>query len=215
MYTKPKGHLSNKLSFICGIIGIFGCFSVIIANIIGVIVVENHNPISETISALAITKYAWIQDLGLNLYAAAMIACAIALYGWNLSGLRWKIAAVLLGLLGIDVILIAEHNQYAGRPGVGASIHIQCVYALAVLFAAITLLLSFGLRRVGRNWYRYSMGTAIVWTVLAPIFFFVPTNIDGAYERFISLITISWVAAISWLLIKKGRGQLPKKLSTD
>ena len=207
-----KSRSSDKLSLVCGTIGIFGCLSVIIADLIGIIVVEKHNPISETISALAITKHAWIQDLGLDLYAAAMIACAIGLYAWNLDGLRWKIASVLLGLLGIDVILIAQHNQYAGRPGVGASIHIQCVYALAVLFATVTLLLSFGLRRISRNWYRYSMGTAIVWTVLAPIFFFVPTNIDGAYERFISLITISWVAAISWLLIKKG--QLSKRIST-
>ena len=139
----------------------------------------------------------------------------VGLFVWNLGGLRWKTAAVLLGLLGVDVILIAEHNQYAGRPGVGAAIHIYCVYALAILFAATSLLLSFGLRKVGRNWYRYSMGTAIIWTILAPIFFFVPTSIDGAYERFISLITISWVAAISWLLIKRGRGQLPDKLSTD
>lgn len=202
---------SNKLSLACGIVGIFGCLSVIIADIIGIIVVENHNPISETISALAITKSAWIQDLGLDLYAVAMFACAIGLYAWNLGGWRWKLASVLLGLLGIDIILIAEHNQYAGREGVGASIHIQCVYALAVLFAAITFLTSFGLRRVGRNWYRYSIGTAIVWTVLAPIFFFVPTNIDGAYERFISLITICWVAVISWLLIKRGQGEIANK----
>ena len=201
----------NKLFIVCGIIGIFGCISVVIADIIGIIIVENHNPISETISALAITKSAWIQDLGLDLYAVAMFACAIGLYQWNLGGLRWKIASVLLGLLGIDIILIAEHNQYAGREGIGASIHIQCVYALAVLFAAITFLASFGLRRVGRNWYRYSMGTAIIWTVLAPFFFFVPTNINGAYERFISLITISWVAAISWLLIKRGQGKLTEK----
>ena len=201
----------NKLFIVCGIIGIFGCISVVIADIIGIIIVENHNPISETISALAITKSAWIQDLGLDLYAVAMFACAIGLYQWNLGGLRWKIASVLLGLLGIDIILIAEHNQYAGREGIGASIHIQCVYALAVLFAAITFLASFGLRRVGRNWYRYSMGTAIIWTVLAPFFFIVPTNINGAYERFISLITISWVAAISWLLIKRGQGKLTEK----
>ena len=212
---KEKDKSSSKLLLVCGIIGIFGCLSVIIADIVGIIVVESHNPITETISALAITKHAWIQDLGLDLYAAAMIACAIGLFVWNLGGLRWKIAAVLLGLLGVDVILIAEHNQYAGRPGVGAAIHIYCVYALAILFAATSLLLSFGLRKVGRNWYRYSMGTAIIWTILAPIFFFVPTSIDGAYERFISLITISWVAAISWLLIKKGRGQLPKKLLAD
>ncbi|WP_319423031.1 hypothetical protein [Pleurocapsa sp. FMAR1] len=52
------------------------------------------------------------------------------------------------------------------------------------------------------------MGTAIVWTVLAPIFFFVPTNIDSAYERFISLIAIAWLAAMSWLLIRRGKRQL-------
>ena len=210
-----EGKLSNNLYLVCGIIGIFGCLSVIIADIVGIIVVENHNPISETISSLAITKSAWIQDLGLDLYAAAIIACAIGLFVWNLGGLSWRIASVLLVLLGIDVILIAEHNQYAGREGVGASIHIQCVYALAILFAAVTLLFSFGLRRIHRNWYRYSMGTALVWIVLAPIFFFVPTNIDGAYERFISLITIAWVAAISWLLIKKGRGKIANKISTN
>lgn len=210
-----KNRSPNKLSLVCGIIGIFGCLSVIIANLIGTIVVENHNPISETISALAITKYAWIQDLGLDLYAVAMFACAIGLFRWNLGDWRWKTSSVLLILLGIDVILIAEHNQYAGREGVGASIHIQCVYVLAVLFATITFLFSFGLRRVGRSWYQYSMGTAIVWTVLAPIFFFVPTNIDGAYERFISLITIAWVAAMSWLLIKRGQGQLSKRVLTD
>ena len=213
MNTNQKSRSSDWLSLVCGAIGIFGCLSVIVADLIGIIVVENHNPISETISALAITKSAWIQDLGLDLYAIAMFACAIGLFKWNLGDWRWKTSSVLLVLLGIDVILIAEHNQYAGREGIGASIHIQCVYALAVLFAIMTLLLSFGLRRVGRNWYRYSMGTAIIWTVLAPIFFFVPTNIDGAYERFISLITISWVAAISWLLIKKGQGKLSKKIS--
>lgn len=201
----------STLFLICGIIGVFGCFAAIATNIIGVILVDDHNPISETISSLAIEKSAWVQDIGLDFYAAGMIACGIGLYTWNLDGLRWKIGTVLLGLLGIDVILIAEHNQYAGREGVGASIHIQCVYVLAVLFAAITLLLSFGLRRVGHNWYRYSLGTAIVWTVLAPIFFFVPTSIDGAYERFISLITISWVAAMSWLLIRRGQGKLSIK----
>ena len=208
-----ENRAGDRISLVCGAIGIFGCLSVILADIIGILVVEKHDPISETISALAITKSAWIQDLGLDFYALAMFACAIALFKWNLGDWRWRTSSVLLGLLGIDVILIAEHNQYAGREGVGASIHIQCVYALAVLFAAITLLASFGLRKIGQNWYRYSMGTAIVWTILAPIFFFVPTNIDGAYERFISLITISWVTAISWLLIVKGRGQLSQKIS--
>lgn len=208
MEKQKNTSLKSRLWLTCGVIGIIGCFAAIASNIIGVIVVEDHNPISQTISALAIEKYAWIQDIGLDMFATGLIACALGLYVWNLNGIRWKIGNFLLLLLGIDIYIIAEHNKYAGRPGVGANIHIYCVYALGLLFTALTLLLAFGLRKVGRNWYRFSIGTSIFWIVLAPIFFFVPTNIDGAYERFISLIMITWVAAISWLLIKKGRGKL-------
>lgn len=118
----------------------------IAGNIIGIIVLEKHDPISETISALAIEKYAWIQDIGLDFFATGLIACAVGLYAWNLNGAKWKIGNFLLLLLGVDIVLIAEHNQYAGRPGVGAAIHIYCVYALALLFTLITLLLAFGLQ---------------------------------------------------------------------
>lgn len=200
--------LGSRVSQICGIIGLFGCISAIVSDIIGIIVVEEHNPISETISSLAITKYAWIQDTGLDLFAFSIIACAIALSRWQVNSITWKLGTLALFLLGIDIVLIAEHNKYAGREGVGASIHFQCVIALAILFTLATLLLAFELRKVGRSWYRYTMGTAIFWLVLAPIFFVMPTKIDGAYERFLALIMISWVAAISWLLIQQGKGKL-------
>ena len=202
----------SKLSLICGIIGIFGCLAAIVTDIVGIIVVEKHNPISETISTLAITKYAWIQDLGLTLFAFGMIACAIALSRWRIDKAKWKTGTLLLFLLGIDIILIALHNKYAGREGVGAAIHLQCVIAMAILFTLTAILLASGLRKASRNWYRYSMATAIFWMVLAPIFFIMPTKIDGAYERFIAIIMISWVAAISRLLIRKGQGKLSAHL---
>ncbi len=44
--------------------------------------------------------------------------------------------AALLVLLGINVILIAEHNQYAGREGVGASIHIYADLGCCDLLAS-------------------------------------------------------------------------------
>jgi hypothetical protein len=199
----------QSLLRICGVIGLLGCFGAIAANIVGIILVEQHNPISETISKLAIGKYAWIQDLGLDLFAATILATAIGLYTLRLESIRWKIGTALLVLLSIDVVLIAEHNQYAGRAGVGASIHIQCVYALGLLFALATFLLAFGLRKVSRTWYRFSLGTSILWTVLGPIFFWVPTLWDGAFERFVALIMVTWFAAISWLLIltSNDRGQ--------
>lgn len=195
----------TKLLQICSIVGLLGCFGVIAANVIGIFVVEQHNPFSETISKLAIGKYAWIQDFGLDLFAAAILATAIGLYTLRLEQIRWKIGTALLVLLSIDVVLIAEHNQYAGREGVGAAIHIQCVYALGLLFALATLLLAFGLRNVSRAWYRFSLGISIVWTVLGPIFFWVPNSWDGAFERFVALIMVAWFVAVSWLLLQWGR----------
>ena len=44
----------------------------IITDVIGIMLVDDHNPISDTISALAIEKYAWVQDIGLELYAVAL-----------------------------------------------------------------------------------------------------------------------------------------------
>jgi hypothetical protein len=195
------------LALTCGVIGLIGSFAAVIANFVGIIVVEEHNPISETISKLAIGEYAWIQDVGLDFYAAGVVACAVGLYAWNLSKIRWKLGALCLVSLGVIVILIAEHNQYAGQPeNNGQAIHRQLVYAFGILFALSTLLFAFGLRRVGQNWYRFSMGMTIGWVLLAPVFYYVPTAWDGAYERFLGLLVFSWTVGISWLLIQRGVG---------
>lgn len=214
MTLKYRHRERSKLSLICGLIGLMGCCAAIVTDIIGSIVVYKHNPISETISSLAIGKAAWIQDTGLNLFAAGLIACAIALYIWRLGKTKWKAGTVLLALLGIDILLISEHNKYAGRPDVaGAAIHIYCVYALGILFTLTPFLLSFGLRKISKKWYRLSLGTAITWGILSPIFFFIPTSWDGAYERFLSLIMIGWVAAISLLLFWRGIGNFEIKIN--
>ncbi|MGB3533803.1 MAG: DUF998 domain-containing protein [Microcoleaceae cyanobacterium] len=199
---------SSRLLQICGVLGLVGCVAVLLANLIGTIVVEQHNPISETISSLAITEYGWIMDLGLDIFAVGTIAVGFGLHQWHLGGIKWKAASVMLLLLGIDVFLIAEHNQYAGREGVGAAIHIYCVYAFYLLFGAAALLLSFRLKKISQNWFRFSLGTFVVWMILAPIFFPFPTRWDGAYERFLGLIVVAWIGAISWLLIQRGAGKL-------
>lgn len=212
MTLKYSQRERSKLSWLCGLVGLVGCVAAIVTDIIGSIVVHKHNPISDTISSLAIEKAAWIQDTGLDLFAAGLIACAIALYAWRLGKLKWKAGTAMLVLLGVDILLIAEHNKYAGRPDVtGAAIHIYCVYALGILFTLAPLLLAFGLCKVSRKWYQLSLGTAIAWGILSPIFFFIPTNWDGAYERFLALIMIGWVAAISLLLFQRGAGSLELK----
>lgn len=207
-----SNHNRSSLLLISGVIGVLGSFAVVAANIIGILLVEQHNPISETISKLAIGDYAWIQDLGLDLFAISLFAIAIGLFKWSVGGWRWQTGAFLLILLCFDILVIAEHNQYAGQDNSGANIHIHAVYVLGLLVALAALLLGFDLRRISRNWSRFSIGLSIVWTVLGPIFFVVPTSWNGAYERFVALIMVTWVVALSGLLIQRGSGQLKAKV---
>ena len=79
MTKKHFGLSASRWLLICGAIGLFGCISVVVTDIIGTLVVDGYNPIKQTISALAITEKSWIQDMGLNLFAASFVACGIGL----------------------------------------------------------------------------------------------------------------------------------------
>lgn len=190
---------------VCGGLGLVGVILVLMTNLIGIWVVDGYNPIRQTISDLAIGDYAWIQDVGLDAYAVGLIASAIALFNWNLGDWKWKAGASLLVLLAIDIFLIAEHNQYAGLPeNEGNAIHIYLVYGLGIIFPTLVFLLSPGLRKVGKGWKRFSWAIAVIWIIFAPLFFRVPTAVDGLYERLVALIMLAWSGAIAWLLIQEG-----------
>jgi hypothetical protein len=64
--------------------------------------------------------------------------------------------------------------------------------------------LSFGLRKISRQWQYFSWAIAAAWLVFGPPFFKVQTGFDGLYERFVSLILLCWTVTISWLLVRKG-----------
>lgn len=194
--------VASRLRIGGAVIGLVGCVSVALADLLGILFVERHDPISETISTLAIGRYAWIQDLGIDLFAAGVIAVAVALYAWRAGGATWKIGCGLLLVLAVDLVLIAEHNQYAARPSrEGASIHIYLVIALYVLFALVAFLLARDLDR--RSWRRFNLIAGAAWTVLAPLLFVVPTAWDGAYERALSLILLGWFAGVCWTLLRR------------
>lgn len=197
--------IEPSLLLFCGIMGFIGCFAVLATHLVGIIVVDNHDPISDTISDLAAGRYNWIQDAGLQIFAIGLFACSVGMFTWNLGGIKWKISATLLILLAIDISIIAGHNEYGdGQPG-GLEIHIYLVYFLGVVFALVTALAAFDLERYSKSWKHLSLGVTILWVVLSPLFFFVPDSITGAYERFIALIIVAWVAGISWLLIQQGQ----------
>lgn len=186
----------------CGMIGLIGCASVVAADVIAWMLVEGYNPISQTISDLAVGDGSWLIDLGLFLFGAAYGAAAVGLFSWRLAGLSWTLGAAAMVLLGIDVLVIAMVNQYAGTANRGGDIHISAVYALGVLFAFACLLVVPGLKKLPASWYRFSLIIGVFWIIASPFFFLVPDGWEGAYERFLGLILVGWLLGMSWLLLK-------------
>lgn len=185
---------------ICGTIGIFGCVVVIAANLIGILVHEKHDPISDTISMLAIGKYGWIQDWGIIILALGYLALAVGLYTWKRKGFKWIISLIILVLISADLVLIAEHNQYLGRPG--TNIHLELVYLLAGLFLLLTILISFDLIYLKTYLKKFSLWIASLWLVSAPLLQLIPDNLDGAYERLVCILFVVWPAVVSYHLFK-------------
>lgn len=193
----------------CGIIGIVGSLIVVIADFVGIAVVDDYNPITQTISNLAIGKYGWIQDVGLNLYGVSLFVLAIALWRWDIGDWRWRLGAALVFLIGIDILVISEYDRYAGDPNsFGRTVHLYAVYVLGVLLPLVGVLCSFGLRRVGQKWQYISWAIAAIWIVCGPPFFQVPTNYDGLYERFVATILLCWTVVTSWLVFEHGGARI-------
>lgn len=185
---------------ICGVLGIFGCIAVIVGDVIGIALHEKHDPISDTISMLAIGKYGWIQDRGLDLLALGYLALAIGLYAWKRKGAKWIISLIILVLIGFDLVMIAEHNQYAGRPGY--TIHRKLVFILAVLFLMLNILISSDLKSLKPFLKRFSIWIASLWLIFAPILLLIPDTWDGAYERLICALLVVWPTVVSYNLYK-------------
>ncbi|SDK10932.1 DUF998 domain-containing protein [Microbulbifer yueqingensis] len=197
----------SRLVLALAYIALAACVLVVLSDVIGWLVVDRHNPITETISTLAIGKYAWIQDLGLDIFGVGLIAAAIALLRWDFGGWRrWVSAALLLLIAGV-IFVISEYNQYRGYDDFGGKVHRACSFSLYALVFLLAIFLAFELREIGRRYFLFSLSFAGLWLVGGPLFMFlVPTTVDGAVERLLGLAFVSWVAMLAWLLLLIGRG---------
>lgn len=190
----------------------FGCVAALISDVVGWIVVDDHNPINETISKLAVGKQSWIQDVGLDIFAGGVIACAVGLFSIYRSGWRGGAGAVALLLTAGDIFVIAEYNQYQGFDDFGGRVHMICVYILYGLVTFASVVLGFELRKAGRVYQVMSLAFAACWLVGSPLFLFVtPTTVDGAVERLLAVALVAWIGMLAWVLWQRGR----EKLSTN
>jgi hypothetical membrane protein len=201
----PPSEERGSFETAMGIVGILGCLSFIVAVVVGDIVVPDHDFVADTISDLGAGQYEMIADVGIYSFSAALIACALGGAHAHLGGDRWSWALGGLAFLGLIVFLVGARNEYGDGDDEGVVIHIYLVYALGLLFAVIPWAMARGAGIMGRGWRVAFRWCAAVWAVAAPVFFFLPTGIDGLYERGLMLIAIVFTVILSALLIVRGR----------
>ncbi|RVT82299.1 DUF998 domain-containing protein [Rhodobacteraceae bacterium CCMM004] len=209
MPTDPRPwepRTAPELLSAAGWLAILGGIALVAGNVIGSMVVPNHDWVADTVSDLAAGRYEIIQDVALYGYAAGLFALALgAAHAHPGESWRWTLGTLCLAMLAALVVVIGARNEYGDSDDEGVVIHIYLVYGLGLLF---TLTFWAMARDLGRDSARdrwVSLACAVTWAVGSVIFFLLPTGIDGAWERGLGVITLVWVAMFARFLIRFGR----------
>lgn len=201
----PQVDNQPKLMIALGWYAIIACVVSAIAVLIADFVVPDHDWIADTISDLGAGRYEFIVDIGIYALSSSLIATALLAAHVHMGDWRWSVAVVGLAILGLLVFLIGARNEYGDNDSEGVVIHIYLVYALGFLMAIIPALMAQGAGRAGRLYGRVLIGISIVWILSVPVFFFLPTDIDGIYERYLALITFALIFTLARLFIRRGQ----------
>lgn len=181
----------------CAVLAFTGYAAIILANIAGSIIVPGHDPMADTISDLGAGRYEIIQDLGFYGYAAGLTALSMALANLHPGGMRWTTGLFAVAIVAALTIVIGARNEYGDNDSDGVVIHIYLVYGLALLIGIAPFALRDGVRHWGESYARISVVFGIVWWVAAPVFFFMPTGWDGAWERGLGVAATAWFTLIT------------------
>lgn len=188
---------------VCSVLGPLGILALIVSNIVGSVLVPGHNWVEDTVSNLAAGKHEIIQDVGLYGFAAGLFAIALGLAHLRLGGTRMTVTILSVAVLTGIVIVVGARNEYGDHDDEGIVIHGYLVYALGLLFLTAFASPIPAFRHLSANMARISLLCAGLWAVMAPIFFFVPTQYDGVWERALGLIACLWIAAVSHQIGKR------------
>ncbi len=193
------------LMIVLGWYAIAGCVIFAVAILIADVVVPDHDWIADTISDLGAGRYEFIVDIGIYAFSASLISIALLCAHVHMGGWGWSAGIVGIALMGLIVFLIGARNEYGDNDSEGVVIHIYLVYGLGLIMALVPWLMSSGASRAGAHYRKLLIGVSIIWTVSAPIFFFLPDGIDGIYERYLGVIAFVLVFILARLFIKRGQ----------
>jgi hypothetical protein len=202
---------------ILAIIGIAGPFFLLYAGFVSLFADVNYNPISDSISSLALTGMGWFQDIGFLVTGFFMEVFAAILF-LSMKGARgFGLGNILLALSGFLLLFVGlfptdnpnfPHTFEGTIHGIAANT-LFIVLPLAILLIAPTLRKS----PYWRSLFGYSIATAgfaIVWIAMYRIF--LPgLSWFGLFERILAMVELAWVEVMAIGLLPLARRPAPKE----
>lgn len=201
--------ISEQPALLVGLslLAFFGCIALAGSILIADFVVPNHDWIADTISDLGAGRYEFIVDIGLYTFSAALIGLAVLAAHVHLGTWDWSVGIIALVIFGLLVFLIGARNEYGDNDSDGWVIHIYLVYGLGITMTVACFALARGAARASPRYRMILIATGIVWVASAPVFFFLPTDIDGLYERYLGAVSFVLVTALAHLFYQRANQQ--------
>ncbi|APE44355.1 hypothetical protein BOO69_13785 [Sulfitobacter alexandrii] len=187
------------------LLAVFGCATLACSILVADFVVPDHDWIAETISDLGAGRYEFIVDIGLYTFSAALIGLALSAAHVHLGAWDWSVGIIALTVFGLLVFLIGARNEYGDNDNEGWVIHTYLVYGLGVTMTVACFALARGAARASPRYRRILIGIGIVWVLSAPVFFLLPTGIDGIYERYLGGVSFVLILSLAHLFYQRAK----------
>ncbi|NIZ11250.1 DUF998 domain-containing protein [Pseudooceanicola sp. HF7] len=201
----PEIDEQPRLLRFLSLLAVFGCVALTCSILIADFVVPDHDWIADTISDLGAGRYEFIVDIGLYTFSAALIGLALSAAHVHLGAWDWSVGIIALIVFGLLVFLIGARNEYGDNDSDGWVIHEYLVYGLGVAMTVACFALARGAARASPRYRRILIATGIVWVVSAPVFFFLPTDIDGIYERYLGAVSFVLILSLAHLFYQRSK----------
>jgi hypothetical protein len=186
-----------------GIAGLFGAVSMVATDVIGILVRPGYNPVSQSVSELALGPTGWIQDLGMFLGGAGAIACAAGLYLGLARKWETSLAEFLLAVAGTGLLLAAFFKTDLAPPKTtGGIIHDTSSLIGGIAFVPVCFLMAPALRAC-KALFNYTVVAGLVGATLEIGAGRFPREwvLFGLHERLFLGNAVLWLFIISWAVL--------------
>ena len=199
---------SHQISKCLGWTAIFGNLTLPITDVIAILLHPGYNPLSKSVSDLALEPYGWVQGIGLFLGGIGVIACALGLSLVLSKQWEVKLGDVSILLVGISLILTAIFHTDPPGHEVTVYGHIHHVASFVAALSALPafFLISPGIRN-NRRLFIYTIISGILQIALEVGRGRLPSDwvLFGLHERLIGANEVIWIIVISWTILIKHR----------